>query len=855
MTDVLWSQDFFAKGELSPLLYSRVTLQAYYQGLKRAKNVICFPQGSAGKRFGTVFLSIISGVTNYRQIYFKSFQYLNECVYLIVFKADAIDIYLEGQIVASVASTGIQADEVQLIDHTILENIFRVTTGIYKPKDLKRSADAANAITGFTSSTLTITTPVVINGFWPARFTATTTLPATTPQIHLNKTYFVRAVTTTTTIRIFSTAEAAAANTDYFTISSAGTLANVVILNTWTLADVVFKNYPVFDFTCGYDTSTFTPGSIQIGYNKTITRTAGTYVFTASLIGGVFVAGSGIARITALTSPTVIQVDIIQAFSTTDPIPGTQAFIAEPAWSDLRGWPRNCSTFQNRAIFANSDSLTNGLWLSVINDFNDFNDIEQDDTSAISWFPSSDTVNFIQFIVPYRSLTIHTNSGVYSTPLSVETAITPKNFSLSLQDSTPAQNVQPRGIDNQIVVLSGNDAHGLLWDGFNNAYTSNILSIANEQLIRTPIDEAGYVDLQRAGSRYMFIINADGTMAIYQSLIAENVSGFTPAVLEQTYGLAYFRWVTSSFDGRAWFVTERELGVAIGPYNLTAFTADTLTNNTYEFPVDAYTAITFSFGTLPTSSPQVLVNTNYWAVGYSTDPLITSSKVFKVYLSQEDALADENAITFSNPGFSAQITPYELQTTLMIEQLSFDAEMDCIGLYPTPTTPVPAPELTAIAALPRFNAQEIYMQGNGFGFNDEVVAGTLNFEAHGAVVPVTEAQYGFPINVEIIPMPLSISLTGNPKSSNLTDTKHIRFVTFVFADTVGGFIDQGNRQFPIVLTKLNQVIPGDPPTPRTGSFEISSMAGWDDFNYNSFTIFHSEPFGMKLTGIFYKLDV
>lgn len=850
MTDVLWSQDFFAKGELSPLLYSRVTLQAYYQGLKRAKNVICFPQGSAGKRFGTVYLSIIAGVTNYRQIYFKSFQYLNECVYLIIFKADTIDIYLEGQIVASVTSTGIQADEVQLIDHTILENIFRVTTGIYKPKDLKRSADASNAITAFTSSTLTITTPVVIDGFWPARFTATTTLPTTTPQIHLNKTYFVRAVTTTT-IRIFSTAEAASANTDYFAIASAGTLANVVILNTWTFTDVVFKNYPVFDFSGGYDTSSFKPAAVT-GYGIAIDRTAGSYVFSSALVGGVFVGNSGIARIVSISSTTKILVNIIQQFSSIDPIPGSQVFIAEPAWSNARGWPRKCSTFQNRAIFANTDSLTNGLWLSVINDFNDFDDIEQDDSNAISWFPSSDTVNYIQFIVPYRSLTIHTNSGVYSTPLSIETAITPKNFSLSLQDSTPAQTVQPRGIDNQIVVLSGNDAHGLLWDGFNNAYTSNILSIANEQLIRTPIDEAGYVDLQRAGSRYMFIINADGTMAIYQSLIAENVSGFTPAVLEQSYGSAYFRWVTSSFDGRAWFVTERELGVAVGPYNLIGFTADTLTNNTYEFPEDTYTAITFSFGTLPTSSPQVVVNTNYWAIGQGSG---AAGKEFKVYTNQEDALADENAITFSNPGFSAQITPYELQTTLMIEQLSFDAEMDCIGLYPTPTTPVPVPQVISIAAEPRFNAQEIYMQGDGFGFSDEVVDETLDFEAHGEPVPVYEAQYGFPINVEIIPMPLSISLTGNPKSSNLTDTKHIRFVTFVFADTVGGFIDQGNRQFPIVLTKLNQVIPGDPPTPRTGSFEISSMAGWDDFNYNSFTIFHSEPFGMKLTGIFYKLDV
>jgi len=77
MPQMLWSQDFFAKGELSPLMYSRVTLNAYYQGLKRAKNVLCSPQGSAGKRFGTRYVTTLSGLTNCRQIFFESFQYLN----------------------------------------------------------------------------------------------------------------------------------------------------------------------------------------------------------------------------------------------------------------------------------------------------------------------------------------------------------------------------------------------------------------------------------------------------------------------------------------------------------------------------------------------------------------------------------------------------------------------------------------------------------------------------------------------------------------------------------------------------------------------------------------------------------
>jgi len=827
-------------------MYSRVTLQAYYQGLKRAKNVLCFPQGSAGKRFGTLYLNQVIGETNYKQTYFKAFQYLNECCYLVLFKGNEIDIYLEGERIANVTGTGILADEVQLIDHTILENRFRVTTGIYHPKDLSRTPNAPISITGFTATTLTIAGPFSpVPAWYPARFTAAT-IPATTPQIHANRTYFIRAVSTTA-FKVYSTAEEAAADINAYTIQSAGTTANLIIQNTWTFANVVFSNIPQHDFqdpTNLYASSTFTPGAVS-GYSIAFTRTTGTFNFTSNYVGGGIIGNGGIARIIAVNGTNIATVNILQAFDSTAAIPGTTIVITENAWSDLHGWPRKCSSFQNRAFFANTDSLSNGLWGSVTNVFNDFNDlIAIDGDSAISWFPTSDTVNYIQFIVPYRSLTIHTNSGVYSTPLSIESAITPANFSLSLQDSTPADVIQPQGIDNQIIVLSGNDAHSLLWDGFNNAYTSNIISVANEQLIRNPIDEAPYTDKIRAGSRYMFIVNLDGTMAIYQSLIGENVSGFTEAEFEQSYGDAYFRAVTSNFDGRAWFLTERQITNAVGPYNITAFTSDSLTNDVYVFPTDTFTAFKFTAGTMPASSPQVAVNTVYWAVGVSTT-------VFKVYKSQADALADENPYVFTSAGTGATITVYPLQTVLLIEQLSFDAEMDCTGFYPTPVT---SGATAAITGQPRFNAQRVLMQGDGYGFETVGVNDTINFEAHGVATPVTEAQYGFPINVEITPLPLSMSMTGNPKSSNLIETKHLRFATFLFADTIGGTITQDNLTFPIAMQNVIQANPGSPPVPQTGAFEIAVFGGWDDFSKSSFTINHTEPFGMKLTGIFYKVD-
>jgi hypothetical protein len=828
-------------------MYSRVTLQAYYQGLKRAKNVICFPQGSAGKRFGTDYLNTLS-VTNYRQIYFKSFQYLNECCYLVLFRDSFVDIYLEGELIATVASP-ILADEVQLIDHTILENRFRVTTGIYPPMDLKRAPNAPTPITGFTSNSFTVTGPFTANTWFPVRFTAAV-IPVTKPQIHANKTYFARFISTTA-FSVFTTAEDAAANINAYVISSAGTTANAIFQNTWTFSNVVFSALPQFDFQnpanpYNNSTTSFTPTAVS--GNTTMTRTAGTFNFTSNYVGGAIIGNGGIARITAVNGTNQASITVLSEhpFNNTTAIIGTNIVITEPAWNDAQGWPRKCSSFQNRAFFANTDTLSNGLWGSVSNQFNNFDDlVETDDDGAISWFPTSDTVNFIQFIVPYRSLTIHTNSGVYSTPLSTETVVTPQNFSLSLQDSTPADSVQPQGIDNQIIVLSGNDAHSLLWDGFNNAYSSNIISVANEQLIRSPIDEAAYIDKIRAGSRYMFIVNDDGTMAIYQSLIGENVSGFTEAELEQSYGNSYFRAVTSNFDGRAWFITERQLATAGAPIAISGFTASTLTATAIALPTDTFTAIEFTTtGTLPASSPEIELNTIYWAVG-------VDANTFKVYLSQDDATADLNAIVFTSSGTSSNVISSPLVTNLLIEQLSFDSYVDCAGLYPNAL----ASGITSvISGQTRFNGQDILMQGDGFGFETIGVDGNVNFEAHGVATPITVAQFGFPINVEITPLPISLSMTGNPKSSNLIDTKHLRFATFLFADTIGGTITQDNLTFPIQLQTLNQIIPGLPPVPQTGSFEISVFGGWDDFKKSSFTINHTAPFGMRLTGIFYKVD-
>lgn len=771
MPQIIWSQDEFSRGELSPMLYGRTTLDAYYKSLKKAQNTITYPQGGIGKRFGTIYRSEITGVTDWKDIFFETFPYLNECTYLLVFVPGQVEIYLENELVATVVNALLTSHVVRTMDWTILENKFLITANTMQPQELKRTTLAANPINtgaGIVGNQFTLTNPVTANLIAPARFVnaVPADMPSTTPQILIGVTYFVRVDGTGSLIKVYATASDASNDTNAFTLNTVGAgTTNVFVLNNWTLTPVVFKNLPQYDFgDVNYDTFTFTPTSVTVGTACTVTSTGN--VFTTNHVGGSIFLSNGCVSFTAYVSPTQMTGTVTSTLSTLTGQLGRLVEVREPAWSTSRGWPSKCSSFQSRSIYANTDSLCNGLWLSAINDFENFDELNLDpaDDDAISYFPSSDTVNVINFIVPYRSLTVHTNSAIYSTPLIYETALTPKSFSLQLQDSTPATAIQPQGIDNQIIIISGNDVHTMLWEGSNNSYMSNIVSVTSEHLISAPHDEVSFQNLNRAGSRYIFIINDDGSLVVYQTLMNENVSGFTSCITGEINDnkpelRAYFRWGASSPDGRAWFVVER-------------LTANELT------------------------------------------------------------------------------PPFTYSTKYYIEELSFDVFTDCSYVYSGAAT-------NSIAGLPRFNGKTVVMKGDGYGFEDAVTNSTVEFIAHGQPVDVTNAFIGFPVNMVIQTLPNAPPGAVGPKGTSLVYPQHIRNATFMFNNTIGGKIDGQ----PITLLTLDQYNPlggplslVGPPVPQTGIFSKSLMKGWNEFLRDPITITHSDPFDIRLIGVYYKIE-
>ena len=830
----LYSQDNFTKAELTPFLYARAQVNQYYDGMKIAQNVMMYPTGAAGKRFGTLYQATLANITEFDQLFFQTFQYLDQCVYQLAFTPTNIAIYLEGILQANVTTT-LNDAQVYNLKNTTLGAAFRVTGQGFKPYDLTRAANSGNVITAASANVITLTTPVS-GTIFPVTFTTTGAMPTSDPAIQPGIIYFIKLLSASTA-KVYATAFNAKFGIDEFTITDNGSGTNTLFIqNTWSFSHSVFKNLPIYDFngvTTSYDAITFTP-SATTGTGVTITLSSAYAPLTSVYVGGAFIGAGGSGRITAVTDTTHFTVSVQTPFDSTNPIQGSLTFLAEPAWSDTRGWPQVCSSYQNRALFANTVSLPNGFWASVVNDYTDFGDLTTDDDDAISWFPSSNDVNVIRFIVPFRSITVHTNSGIYSSPLSEIAAITPTTFTLQLQDSTPADVLQPVAIDNQIFVLSGNDMSSLVWDGINNAYTTNIISAVNEQTIRSPLDEIAYADLHHAGSRYVFIINEIGSMAMYQTLQSEAVSGMTPQLMEQSYGEALIRQGGSSSDGRAWFVVERDQLGAGSPVSITAFAAHTLTAVATNFDTTFPTPITFqTTGTLPASTPPLAVLTYYWAIGVTAD-------TFQVYATQEDALALVNAFTFTSAGTNSHVVPWTTSPIFTLEELSQDVRLDCAILYDgAPTSTVTTGTI--------FNGQEVKMIGDGFAFDAIGEGNNVVFEAHGQPVQVSKAYIGFPINLVIEPMALTMP-AGN--QTTLTKPKHVRSVRFWFNNTIGGTING----IPIALDTFDQADPGEPPFPSNGIFEMSIMKGWDDFKNPTFTIEHNDPYDIQLIGVFYSVD-
>ena len=298
--------------------------------------------------------------------------------------------------------------------------------------------------------------------------------------------------------------------------------------STWTLTSLSFTYYPTFDFNRNYDSGTFTvsPTNPVVGDTATITCSGASPV-TTDHVGGMFEGNGGVIRITAYNSTTSFSGTVLQEFINGNTIPGVDASLEEPVWSSAHGYPGSVTFHESRMWLSNSTSRPQTLWGSATGDFFNFDRGYGDDADSIDITMDTDQVNAIYHLVSGRHLQIFTSGGEFFIP---DRPIKPSSVGVLRQTRFGVlKKVPPINVDGATMFIqrNGKQVREYLFTYTENSYVSTEVNLLAPHLINSPVAMAAQTgDIDNEGN-YLYIVNADGTVAVFITNRAESVTAWT----------------------------------------------------------------------------------------------------------------------------------------------------------------------------------------------------------------------------------------------------------------------------------------------------------------------------------------
>jgi len=198
----------------------------------------------------------------------------------------------------------------------------------------------------------------------------------------------------------------------------------------------------------------------------------------------------------------------------------------ENVWSGTRGWPKSATFFQGRLWFGGSLSRPQTLWGSKTNDFYNFDDGTALDDEGIDVTLDTDQVNAITAVYAGRHLQIFTTGGEFSIQ---ESPITPAKVAVRRETQFGSGAVPPKNIDGSVIFVdrTGKSVREFLFSYNEDSYTSGTVSLLASHLLNAPVDMDVSKGTSNDDANYVYFVNGDGTVAVYNTLRAQEVSGWT----------------------------------------------------------------------------------------------------------------------------------------------------------------------------------------------------------------------------------------------------------------------------------------------------------------------------------------
>lgn len=520
MPRVYTIQTNFASGELDPLMHFRVDTGAYKNGARTLKNSLLFSTGGEARRPGTY-----TGSTLPANCRLLPFEFSNDEKYTIAFSDGRIDVYdMTATLVVSVTTGG------------------NWTTATLREFSFAQAAD----------------TMIVCHQSWAPQVikrTSATTFEINdfefTESVTSEKTYqpyfkFVDDDVTLSCSAVSGAGVTLTANGNVFTADMVGEKfrwQNTEILitaytNPTTLVGTIFGTlegeYDNNPFETAEGTGTVEVTHVLHGFATGSTVT----ISGAGNVGGITAAQLNGAKVITVIDDN--RYSIATGGTATESTDGggptvkfTGANLAtrtwlEPAFNARNGYPGAVSFHEGRLWFGGTSGIPDGLWSSKIFQYYNFDVGDGDAADSIQITVGSDEVSSILHIVSNGDLQIFSASAEFIAKSPREQSLSPANTSVQRQSPYGSSRIRPVSFDGATLYVqrSATAMREFIYSDATARYNSTNLNILSSHLISNPYSLAVlYAGLNRS-EQYAFLVNDDGTLAVFHSARSEQIAGW-----------------------------------------------------------------------------------------------------------------------------------------------------------------------------------------------------------------------------------------------------------------------------------------------------------------------------------------
>lgn len=521
-------QSSFLRGELDPNLISRTDLQAYGAGLKKARNVIPINQGGVERRCGSAYRANLGGQSRLESFIFSQGQ-----EYIVAFQNTVAKIYsTNGTLLQTISSCPWTTAQLFDLDVSQTGDTMIVVHKDWMPRILKRTGATTFALSTFAFEESTNSEKVYQPYFKFAENSITLDIDATAKG--------TTGVTCTT-------------SSDYWTSDYVGqiiryhgieleitgyTSATVVTATLKGEVEIPLDEDPFrTEQTSGVVTVTMVQHGFSTGDSITISGAEDIFNDSGQGLDNTHLNGTFTITVTDDNHFQFTAASSDVAYNSVDGGGVNVKISGHPPtknWDEqiiggVNGYPQTVCFHEQRLYFAGVPSFPDGIQGSKISEFFNFDVGEAEDDDSIQIRISSDQINEIRHLVSGKNLQILTSTGEFYLRPPVSQPVTPTDIRIINQSTFGSQlQAKPRQFDNATVFVqnNGRTVREYFYSESAEEYTSNSISLLSSHLINNPTDSAKLTSVPDRTEQFYFLVNDDGTIAVFLSQRNEKIAGW-----------------------------------------------------------------------------------------------------------------------------------------------------------------------------------------------------------------------------------------------------------------------------------------------------------------------------------------